>query len=126
MRIIITGGPHTGKTTLAARLAAQIKGPVRHTDDLIDSGRSLDEQAADADRWLALPGPWVIEGVTAAWLLRAWCRAHPRGRPPVDRVIVLSRPLTPLTDGQTRMAKGTQTVMAEVVARLKLAGVPVT
>jgi hypothetical protein len=34
-RLVIAGGPRTGKTTLAAELAGKTGAPVHHTDDLI-------------------------------------------------------------------------------------------
>lgn len=118
-RICITGGPRTGKTTLAEKL--QCNGPVnghtgallRHTDDLI---ASHDWSAASqaASEWLNDPGPWIIEGVAVSRALRKWHDQHPGEPPPVDKVIRLTVPHEPLSRGQTTMAKGEATVFAEI------------
>ena len=71
MRIAITGGPQTGKTTLAATLGA----PVIHGDDFIELGWSQSSQAlAHAMR---TPGPWVAEGVQVPRALRKMLEARP-------------------------------------------------
>lgn len=137
MRILITGGPRTGKTTLAERLVgdssvadwgtppAHFGGPtrsqqfVRHTDDLIAQCQHLGKDAwSEASRiastWLDEPGPWIIEGVAVSRALRKWRDAHPGERPPVDRVIYLNEPYEPLAKGQETMAKGVLTVHAEI------------
>lgn len=113
-RIVILGGPRTGKTTLAERIAAEVEqrharagtshGPVRHTDDLIHLGWSEASQHV-ADEWLTQPGPWIIEGVAVTRALRKWRDAHPGEAPPVDRVIVLWHPHEVLLPGQVAMAK---------------------
>jgi hypothetical protein len=125
-RICITGGPRTGKTTLAAKLhgdqmtawgrsIVDIEGPLlRHTDDLIGKGDWSAASAEVAERWLPDPGPWIIEGVAVSRALRKWRVAHPGERPPVDRVIYLSDPYERLTTGQAAMAKGVATVHDEI------------
>lgn len=129
MRIVILGGPKTGKTTLANHLAlggtftdgrtgpGRTRGPgakaVRHTDDLIHLGWSEASQHV-ADEWLNAPGPWIIEGVAVARALRKWRDAHPGEPPPVDRVIRLTVPHVALTPGQRTMTRGEETVWREV------------
>ncbi len=109
MRILIVGGPKTGKTTLAETMRA----PARHTDDLID-------QAAWAEvpdivcAWMANDGPWVIEGVQTARALRRWLRDRPDEPLPVDRVIVLDSPHVELTGRQEGMRKAVMNIFAEV------------
>jgi hypothetical protein len=121
-RIAITGGPRTGKTTLAARLLfthigatnnrAELDRRIRHTDDLIHLGWSEASQAAAA--WFDEPGPWIIEGVAVSRALRKWRDQHPGEPPPVDRVIYLSEPHERLTAGQRSMAAGVATVHAGI------------
>lgn len=142
-RICITGGPRTGKTTLAGNLAAPLHvscdsafdeacscGAIRHTDDLIEQCKHLGKEAwSEASRiasmWLDEPGPWIIEGVAMSRALRKWREAHPGQPPPVDRVIRLITPHVDLTKGQAAMAKGEETVWAEVEPWLRKHGVKI-
>lgn len=145
-RIVICGGPRTGKTTLAWQMfgsgglsynAAQrsphqatvhFKGGtavLRHTDDLIES-HDWSAASAEVAAWLDAPGPWIIEGVAMARALRKWREACPGEPPPVDRVIRLTAPREALSKGQAAMAKGEQTVWAEIEEWLLDAGVPVS
>lgn len=119
-RILITGGPRTGKTTLARQLfeeaaarydRAGITAALLHTDDLIEQCRHLGKDAwSEASRiastWLDEGGPWIIEGVAVSRALRKWHEVHPNERPPVDRVVYLGVPHVALTKGQESMAKG--------------------
>lgn len=136
-RICITGGPRTGKTTLARELGhghsvgcaaferrrgfvtdADCNCPlaqlVRHTDNLIGHVDWFAASSEVAERWLPEPGPWIIEGVAVSRALRKWRDRHPGERPPVDRVIYLSEPHEALSKGQAAMAKGVATVHAEI------------
>jgi hypothetical protein len=129
-RIVILGGPRTGKTTLSKSMS-RVHGArpqtvgmdgyvnVSHTDDLIEQCKHLGKDAwSEASRiastWLDAPGPWIIEGVAMSRALRKWREAHPGERPPVDRVIRLTTPHVELTKGQAAMAMGEATVWAEV------------
>jgi hypothetical protein len=133
MRLVIAGGPRTGKTTIAdAIVAAGAAAPfgsvtrgganVLHTDDLIDLGWVPAGRAAAA--WLDLPGPWVIEGVTAPRALRRWLKRNRRGKP-CDVVLVLAKPRVPRTKGQEAMAKGCAKIMAEIAPALRRRGVKI-
>jgi hypothetical protein len=132
-RIAITGGPRTGKTTLARTFAAPLHvscdsafddescscGALRHTDDLIEQMKHLGKDAwsaasAEVANWLDAPGPWIIEGVAVSRALRKWRDAHPGEPPPVDRVIMLTEPFETLSKGQAAMAKGVATVHEEI------------
>ena len=127
-RIAITGGPKTGKTTLADQMwngiavAAGAADPmkrglgigiVRHTDDLIGT-HEWSDASAEVAHWFDAPGPWIIEGVAVSRALRKWRDQHPGERPPVDRVIYLVEPHVDLTKAQTAMAKGVEKVHAEI------------
>lgn len=120
MRIIVAGGPRTGKTTLADRLGRDLGMPVRHTDDLIDS-HSWSEASEAVSGWCSDQGPWVIEGVAAARALRKWLVANEGA--PCDVVKLLFGPYETLTRGQETMAKGCLTVWNEIEPELRSRGV---
>ena len=114
-RLIIAGGPRTGKTTLADRMAGEWNLVALHTDDLI-AGHSWSEASDMVWRWIEEPGPWVLEGVAAVRGLRKWLEAH--GGAPCERVIWLTRTFEPLTPGQHTMMKGCQTIWRDIVGEL--------
>jgi adenylate kinase family enzyme len=72
-RIVIVGGPGTGKTTLAAGLAKRTGLPVTHLDDIAREGggrgpeRPPELRAADVQR-VALAREWIAEGVHFRWI----------------------------------------------------------
>src|SRR6185503_4134965 len=98
-RIVILGGPHTGKTTLSIRLGID---NVRHSDDIKHLGWSESSEAAS--QWFNEQGEWVAEGVQMARALRKWLRANPDKPLDVD-IVKLSRPFDELIQGQLSMAK---------------------
>ena len=116
LRIVIAGGPRTGKTTLAASLGL----PVLHTDDLIPLGWVAAGAATVA--WIDQPGPWVIEGVTAARVCSRWLKRHADGAP-CDLIAFLTRPAIPRTRGQEAMAKGCAKIFSEIAPVLAARGV---
>jgi adenylate kinase family enzyme len=120
MRIVIGGGPNTGKTTLAAQLANG--SPSLSTDDLMHLPWS--EASVVASFWYDAPGPWVVEGVAAARALRKWLKRHATGKP-CDRVIWLRQPKAPQVGGQVAMAKGCETVWREIAGTLAGRGVEI-
>lgn len=118
MRIAITGGPLTGKTTLAPTLGS----PVIHGDDFMHLGWSQSSQAlAHAMRD---PGPWVAEGVQVPRALRKMLEARPDVKP-CDRLIILTTPYTAQGEGQRRMSLGIDTVLAGVLPLLRGLGVEI-
>lgn len=121
MRVIITGGPKTGKTTRAAKTGQRVD----HTDSIIATQQPWSVQEGLVLPWLDRPGPWLIEGVTAVRALRSWMRAHPGQRPPVDKVIYLSQPKVGRTLAQERMAKGLDTVWREIEQQVRTFGIEV-
>jgi len=114
MRIVIAGGPRTGKTTLAEALSFETGVPIYHTDDLIDLGWS--EASEEASKWFDLKGDWIIEGVAAPRALRKWLERTPESQadPPFDGVLFLAKERENLTPGQATMAKGCRTVFDEI------------
>jgi len=121
LRTVVAGGPRVGKTTLSETLATQVGTVARHSDDLIGTVSFAD--AADAIvEWMALPGPWVIEGVTAVRALRRWLDTNDEGVP-CERVFWSTTPKVERTSGQERMAKGIETVWAQIEERLTSRGV---
>ena len=119
MRVVIGGGPRTGKTTLAAKCYPPEL--VHHTDDLINLGWS--EASAAAAEWMAEPGPWVIEGVAAVRALRKALDASPEA--PCDQLYWLTEPHEALAKGQASMAKGCDTVLAGIRDELIRRGVQI-
>ena len=117
MRIAITGGPKSGKTTLAEKLGTRHGLTVLHTDDLIPLGWDAAIEATAL--WFdTLSSDWIIEGAQVARALRYWLQEHPEGLP-CDQVIYLVEPKAPYTkNGQEVMAKGIATVMAQIEGRL--------
>jgi broad-specificity NMP kinase len=115
VRVAITGGPSTGKTTLAGSGA-------KHTDDLIEDH---DWSAASevASTWFDDPSVDLhVEGVAVPRALRKWLLAHPEGKP-VEKLIVLQKAYEPLNIRQQAMAKGVETVLAEIHGELEKRGV---
>lgn len=121
-RVCITGGPRTGKTTLAQSLAAPT-GRVVHCDCFIGMGWS--EASEHVAGLMLAPGPFLVEGVQIPRALRKALAARPDAKP-CDRLIVLSNePHEPWTPGQARMAKGVDTVLAEILPALRRLGVEI-
>lgn len=135
-RIVITGVPRSGKTSVANALSKAIdteRGirpvenlhhPVRHTDDLVGkcgwSGASL-----EAATWLDTPGPWIIEGVTTIRALRKWAWRSPKHLKPCDYIFWAEAPHGPITAEQRTLMKGCQTIWARLYDELAMRGVVV-
>lgn len=121
-RVIVAGGPRTGKTTLAKQIAKRAGIEARHTDDLIDT-TDWSGASAQVAEWLDAPGPWVIEGVATLRALRKWF-ARSTGKP-ADRIVWLGKAKVPCSPGQTTMAKGCRKVWDEILPALLRAGVTI-
>jgi adenylate kinase family enzyme len=124
MRILVTGYPNSGKTTIARLLAELGHGPMRMTDSLLDDC-DWSELSAEVARWIDKPGPWIIEGVAVPRALRKWRKAHSKEKPPCDVFVFIHRSLEGYRSGQVAMAKGVDTVMLELWSWLGSNGVRV-
>jgi len=122
-RVLIAGGPRVGKTYLAEKIAAALGVTPKHTDDLIAT-HDWSEASAEAARWIAEPGPWVVEGVAVPRAIRKWMAAHPVGKP-ADVVHWGIHPREPLIPGQLAMLRGCETVFAQVREELLRRGVQI-
>jgi hypothetical protein len=102
-RLVITGAPRTGKTSLALQVTDR---PVLHTDDWMHlPWRELpDAVKSESER---LPR-YVLEGVRAADVLRSGLE--------VDAVVYLTAPKVEQTELQSNMGKGVATVLAQWAA----------
>lgn len=120
--VCIAGGPRSGKTTLATELALRSGTALLSTDDLIGLGWSEASQAVAA-RLLTADADLIVEGVAVARALRK-ALGQTAGRP-CDRLLVLERPRLELSPGQRAMAKGVDTVLAEILPELRARGVAV-
>ncbi len=118
-RILIAGGPRSGKTTLADSLGKNLNIPVCHTDDLIGQ-LEWSEASLAVSRWFGEPGPWIIEGVSVPRALRKWFAAQPET--PAELIFWLGAPAVPLTNRQRGMAKACETVWREVAPAVTRSG----
>jgi hypothetical protein len=126
-RVVIIGGPKTGKTSLSMALLAighLEPAQIRHTDEL-RADNNWSEASAEASKWFDAPGPWIVEGVAAVRALRKWLATNPTGKP-CDEVRVLLKPMADTSKGQAAMAKGASTIFGEIRAELVERGVTVT
>ncbi len=129
MRVLICGGPMTGKSTEAERLRAlgsgldlymctdtlrqaggRSVGKVLHTPSQFDNDWSgLSEWVAL--HWMTKPGPWIMEGVAAVRALRKYRARHGDDSPPCDKLLLLTKVRRELTDKQATMESGHSTMM---------------
>lgn len=112
-RVMVIGGPRTGKTSLAASLRVE---PLIHADTLIDAftWSAVSEELATL---MGRPGPWLIEGVAAVRGLRKWLHEHSQGKP-CDLVIVMSEAKVGRTPRQEAMAKQSETIFSRIIDEL--------
>lgn len=118
VRVAITGGPKTGKTTMASTMS----GTIRHTDDLIGLGWS--EASLACSRWFDEPGAWVVEGVMVPRALRKWLNRNRHGKP-CDEVIFMTQPKAPTRPSHKNMSAGIDSVWLEIEGELARRGVKI-
>ncbi len=123
-RIIIAGGPRTGKSTLAVRLGERHGIPVKFGDSLIDT-HDWSEASAEVSKWMDEPGPAIIDGVVAVRAIRKWLARNPEDKAPDFVVVYLRDNIQVRTPGQRVMAKGVHTVWEEILPELRRRGVEI-
>lgn len=126
-RLLITGAPKAGKTTLAAEIA-KTKGlkhlctdPQRFcpagVEGVEDELGWSEGSMLVAEKWLGgplgMPGHMAIEGVAVPRALRKWRILNYGHPPPADRLLVLS-PRGPLSLGQQQMADRVYAVLGDL------------
>jgi adenylate kinase family enzyme len=124
-RILIIGGPRTGKTTLARSLGAALGVAVYHTDKLRRATWSEESTALAAWFGKGLPGPWICEGVLVPRGLRKWLADHAAPELPADIIYWLSVPRVECSPGQAAMGKAVSTVWHQVEPELLARGADV-
>jgi dephospho-CoA kinase len=127
-RIAVVGGPRTGKTTLAGKLARDTGLPLIASDDFKDLGWSeASQHVADL---LAKNEPAIVEGVAVPRAIRKALAANPE-QAPIDKLIVVEptrrwhEKHSPQSDGQRAMGKGVHTVLEEILPELRALGVAI-
>jgi adenylate kinase family enzyme len=103
MRIVITGSPQAGKTTLANLLAKVFALPLLQTDSV--KHLEWSEASEHVSHWFNDSRDGIIEGVTVPRALRKWQNRNPNQPPPFDWFIVLPNPRRALESGQETMRK---------------------
>jgi SPP1 gp7 family putative phage head morphogenesis protein len=121
LRIGITGGPRTGKSTLAAALAARHGLDVTHTDDVMRLGWS--EASAHVAEGMLAARTGIFEGVAIARALRKALEAS--AARPLELLLVLRQTVRNLTPGQAAMQRGHDSVLDPLLRELERRGVRV-
>ena len=129
-RIAICGGPRTGKSTFASKLATELgielfstgKKALVATDNFMTVGwenvpRLVMERLLELD-------DWILEGTQATRVLRHWYRTDPDSLK-LDLVYLFERPWVIRNGGQNAMAKGVQTIWRDVRPELINRNVPI-
>ncbi len=119
-KVLILGGPKTGKSTRAQGMGT----PVLNTDHLRDRGWG--EDSAEVAQWMNKPGSWVIEGTAVVRGLRKWMTQNPDARLDGVEIVALNRPYGMRSEGQERMAKGCDTIWGQIRADAVRRGARVT
>jgi hypothetical protein len=114
-RIVIAGGPRSGKSTLAQNISRGGRIKVRGTDELLALDWS--ESSLVASSWFEYPGPWICEGVAMPRALRKWLARNPSDAP-ADLIVWMNEAVSPRVPGQEGMAKGCATVWREILPEL--------
>lgn len=134
VRVAILGGPRTGKTTFATKLAKKhglllhstgkrSEDPLVHTDSFIKRG--WDELPDHVIEQLQQQTDFVLEGCAAARVIRRWYKQDLTA-PRLDRVYIITGAKVRRSAAQEAMARGIHTILTGLRPILDRAGVPVT
>ena len=119
-RLLITGAPKSGKSTLVSKMENvdhYCTDPQRVCDEgIVGTPNHLDWSGASqfvSDKWIG--EKQVIEGVAIPRALRKWKQINPFSPLPFDKLIILEGTFEPLSKGQLTMAKGIKKVIEELI-----------
>ena len=113
-RIVISGGPRCGKSTLGGKL--RLDGYKLHHGEELE-GLEWSAASERASRWLDESGPWICENVAMARALRKWLARNPTGLP-ADLFIQLDHHVVEPLPGQHSMRAGCTTVWEKIEPEL--------
>jgi hypothetical protein len=125
-RVIVAGGPETGKSTFSEFAASKLQLQLKAGDDvraeLEQEGVLAKDLWSAASRrvadWVDDPGKWLLEGVVTPRALDHWMTANPDAAIPAT-VVWFRDPVKQVTDPyHLTMVKGTQTIWSRVAPRL--------
>lgn len=115
-RIIICGGPRTGKSTLAVRAGERYGLPVKFGDSLVGT-HDWSDASLEVSTWMDDPSSWIIDGVVAVRAIRKWLnRNHMMSLGAL--VVFLRDPIQVQTDKQRSMSKAIETIWREIEPEL--------
>lgn len=120
-KIILAGGPKSGKSTLGRKLSAELGIPLVSTDDYIECGWS--EAPHEIILKIKDMPSYILEGVNSGRTIRKM--AEKDMKLDFDRVIYLDEPRIELNKGQAALRKGCVTVWQDVRKLLDEAGIDV-
>jgi len=116
-RVVLVGGPRTGKSIIAARASERCGRPVRWADALIGE-LEWSEASALVSQWLDEPGEWIVEGIATVRALRKWLERNP-GKPLDATIVHLGAALHQVSKGQLASSAGVATVWHAILPELQ-------
>lgn len=129
-KILIIGGPKTGKSTLGRRLSGELSVPLKCSDFTNRGGdieplkfATKDEQWSYASEkvaeWLDDPSDMVIEGIAVVRGIRKWLKQHPKDPLPFEKIIYLTVSQQELGKGQHALCRSVNTIFGEILPAIK-------
>ncbi len=110
-RVVLVGGPRTGKSIVAAIAGERYGRVVMWADGLIGEC-AWSELSLRVSMRFDEPGPWIIEGTATVRALRKWL-ANNDGQ--LDaHVIYMPTPVQVQSEGQAAMSKAVNTIYEEI------------